>query len=105
MFPGLSGATTCCSPTGFDDRSRGGACSPRRLFEIFPVLKGAADANASTMSGGEQKMLSLASRSWPSRSCCSRRLSLGLSPAVVGELIEIVKSSTARHQHRGLEQA
>ncbi|MEY2469811.1 MAG: branched-chain amino acid transport system ATP-binding protein livF, partial [Actinomycetota bacterium] len=30
------------------------------VFEIFPVLKERADVNASTMSGGEQQMLSLA---------------------------------------------
>jgi branched-chain amino acid transport system ATP-binding protein len=62
------------------------------VFEIFPVLKERADANASTMSGGEQQMLSLALAFLARpKLLMIDELSLGLSPAVVGELIEIVK--------------
>jgi branched-chain amino acid transport system ATP-binding protein len=62
------------------------------VFEIFPVLKDRANANASTMSGGEQQMLSLALAFLARpKLLLIDELSLGLSPAVVGELIEIVK--------------
>ncbi|MBA2608391.1 MAG: MFS transporter [Actinobacteria bacterium] len=62
------------------------------VFEIFPVLRERADVNAATMSGGEQQMLSLALAFLAKpRLLMIDELSLGLSPAVVGELIEIVK--------------
>jgi branched-chain amino acid transport system ATP-binding protein len=62
------------------------------VFEIFPILRERADANASTMSGGEQQMLSLALAFLARpKLLLIDELSLGLSPAVVGELIDIVK--------------
>ena len=67
------------------------------VFELFPVLKERADANASTMSGGEQQMLSLALAFLAKpKLLLIDELSLGLSPAVVGELIEIVKEFNRR---------
>ncbi|MEY2398685.1 MAG: branched-chain amino acid transport system ATP-binding protein [Actinomycetota bacterium] len=62
------------------------------VFEIFPILRERADVNAATMSGGEQQMLSLALAFLARpKLLMIDELSLGLSPAVVGELIEIVK--------------
>ncbi len=67
------------------------------VFEIFPVLRERADANASTLSGGEQQMLSLALAFLAKpKLLLIDELSLGLSPAVVGELIEIVKEMHRR---------
>jgi branched-chain amino acid transport system ATP-binding protein len=67
------------------------------VFEIFPVLKERADVHASTMSGGEQQMLSLALAFLAKpKLLMIDELSLGLSPAVVGELIEIVKEFNRR---------
>jgi branched-chain amino acid transport system ATP-binding protein len=67
------------------------------VFEIFPVLRERADVNASTMSGGEQQMLSLALAFLARpKLLMIDELSLGLSPAVVGELIEIVKEFNRR---------
>ncbi|MEY2424686.1 MAG: branched-chain amino acid transport system ATP-binding protein [Actinomycetota bacterium] len=62
------------------------------VFDIFPVLRERAASNASTLSGGEQQMLSLALAFLAKpKLLLIDELSLGLSPAVVGELIEIVK--------------
>jgi branched-chain amino acid transport system ATP-binding protein len=67
------------------------------VFEIFPVLRERADVNAATMSGGEQQMLSLALAFLAKpKLLLIDELSLGLSPAVVGELIEIVKEFNRR---------
>lgn len=67
------------------------------VFEIFPVLKARADVHAATMSGGEQQMLSLALAFLAKpKLLMIDELSLGLSPAVVGELIEIVKEFNRR---------
>ncbi len=67
------------------------------VFELFPILKDRADVNASTMSGGEQQMLSLALAFLAKpKLLMIDELSLGLSPAVVGELIEIVKEFNRR---------
>ncbi|HVE94245.1 MAG TPA: MFS transporter [Acidimicrobiales bacterium] len=62
------------------------------VFEIFPVLKERADATAGSLSGGEQQMLSLAQAFLAKpRMLMIDELSLGLSPAVVGQLIEVVR--------------
>jgi branched-chain amino acid transport system ATP-binding protein len=67
------------------------------VFEIFPMLRERADANAATLSGGEQQMLSLALAFLARpKLLMIDELSLGLSPTVVGELIEIVKEFNRR---------
>lgn len=61
-------------------------------FEAFPRLAERRNQLASTLSGGEQQMLSL-SRAYLARPrlLLIDELSLGLSPKIVGELLEMVR--------------
>lgn len=61
-------------------------------FAVFPILRDRQGVRAGTLSGGEQQMLSLAQAflSKP-RLLMIDELSLGLSPAVVQQLIDVVK--------------
>jgi ABC-type branched-subunit amino acid transport system ATPase component/MFS family permease len=62
------------------------------VFEIFPALVERADVQASLLSGGEQQQLSLAQAFLAKpRLLLIDELSLGLSPAVVGQLLDIVR--------------
>ena len=93
VFPGPDRARQPAARQLADDtiRPRCATASPR-CFEIFPILRERADVNAATMSGGEQQMLTLALAFLAKpKLLMIDELSLGLSPAVVGELIEIVK--------------
>jgi len=62
------------------------------VLEMFPVLGGRADVQASALSGGEQQQLSLAQAflSRP-RLLMIDELSLGLSPAMVASLLDAVR--------------
>jgi branched-chain amino acid transport system ATP-binding protein len=62
------------------------------VHEIFPILRERADTRAGALSGGEQQQLALAQAflSRP-RLLLIDELSLGLAPAVVQELLEIVR--------------
>ena len=67
------------------------------VFELFPILRERADETAASLSGGEQQMLSLAQAFLAKpRLLMIDELSLGLSPAVVGQLLEIVRAIHAR---------
>jgi ABC-type branched-subunit amino acid transport system ATPase component/MFS family permease len=67
------------------------------VFEIFPILRERADEAAASLSGGEQQMLSLAQAFLAKpRLLMIDELSLGLSPAVVGQLLDIVRQIHAR---------
>ena len=67
------------------------------VFELFPILRERADEAAASLSGGEQQMLSLAQAFLAKpRLLMIDELSLGLSPAVVGQLLEIVRAIHAR---------
>ena len=67
------------------------------VFEIFPVLAERAEIPAGNLSGGEQQQLSLALAFLERpRLLMIDELSLGLSPAVVGQLIDIVKELNRR---------
>jgi branched-chain amino acid transport system ATP-binding protein len=67
------------------------------VFDIFPILRERADEAAGALSGGEQQMLSLAQAFlMRPRLLMIDELSLGLSPAVVGQLVEIVKELNRR---------
>ena len=64
----------------------------RRVFELFPVLNERLNTRASALSGGEQQMLTLAQ----ALLCRPRllmidELSLGLAPAVVAMLLDVVR--------------
>jgi branched-chain amino acid transport system ATP-binding protein len=67
------------------------------VHELFPILRQRAAEQARVLSGGEQQMLSLAQAllSRP-RLLMIDELSLGLSPAVVGQLLEAVRRIHAR---------
>ncbi|HET6810245.1 MAG TPA: ATP-binding cassette domain-containing protein [Acidimicrobiales bacterium] len=67
-----------------------------RIFELFPVLEERLDTTAAALSGGEQQMLTLAQ----ALLCRPRllvidELSLGLAPAVVSLLLDVVRRINA----------
>jgi ABC-type branched-subunit amino acid transport system ATPase component len=62
------------------------------VFAIFPILRERAGEHAASLSGGEQQMLSLAQAFLAKpRLLMIDELSLGLAPAVVGQLLEVVR--------------
>lgn len=92
VFPGLSVKENVLLGTWLTDEKE----VKNRLSEvyrIFPILKERQNANAGSLSGGEQQMLALAQAflSQP-RLLMIDELSLGLSPAVVQQLIEIIRA-------------
>ena len=63
-----------------------------RIYEVFPVLRERGGEPASALSGGEQQMLSLSQAFLcQPKILLIDELSLGLAPAVVGQLLEIVR--------------
>ena len=64
-----------------------------QVFQFFPVLRERLDQQAGSLSGGEQQMLTLA-QAFLSRPqlLMIDELSLGLSPAVVEQLLDIVNA-------------
>jgi len=92
VFPGLTVRDNLLLANWLTPDPRDVRARLAEVFEIFPILRERADVNAATMSGGEQQMLSLALAFLARpRLLMIDELSLGLSPAVVGELIDIVK--------------
>jgi ABC-type branched-subunit amino acid transport system ATPase component len=69
------------------------AAAQEQAVELFPVLKRRWGALAGDLSGGEQQMLTLAQAFMNEpRLLMIDELSLGLAPAVVGELIDVVRA-------------
>ena len=65
----------------------------QEIYRIFPVLKERGKEQSGLLSGGEQQMLSLAQAFLSNpKLLMIDELSLGLSPAVTQQLIEIVKA-------------
>jgi ABC-type branched-subunit amino acid transport system ATPase component/predicted MFS family arabinose efflux permease len=63
-----------------------------QVYEWFPVLRERRRQVASTLSGGEQQMLALGKAFLlHPKVLCIDELSLGLAPALIGELLEIVR--------------
>lgn len=71
---------------------RAAARARREALELFPVLKARSNQLAGDLSGGEQQQLSLAMAFVTKpKLLCIDELSLGLAPAVVGQLVDKVK--------------
>lgn len=75
---------------------RGVAPSLARAYELFPVLGRRKDQLAGTMSGGEQRMLSLARVMVEEpKLLIADEISLGLAPLVVDQLYESLRTLVA----------
>ena len=69
----------------------------RRSSSFFPVLRDRLDQQAGTMSGGEQQMVALGQAFlMKPRLLMIDELSLGLAPAVVEQLLDIVRRINAQ---------
>ncbi|MGH9039321.1 MAG: ABC transporter permease subunit, partial [Acidimicrobiia bacterium] len=70
----------------------GAAAAREEMLDLFPVLRNRLGVAAGNLSGGEQQMLSLA-MAFVTRPkvLCIDELSLGLAPAVVASLCEMVR--------------
>jgi branched-chain amino acid transport system ATP-binding protein len=92
IFPGLTVRENLLLGTWMADEDDDVAAQLEDVLGIFPVLGQRLDTPASALSGGEQQQLSLAQAFLAKpRLLMIDELSLGLSPAVVGELLEIVR--------------
>ena len=92
VFPGLTVRENLALGTWMSEDPSELRAQLTEVYEIFPVLAARADEPASTLSGGEQQMLSLAQAFLAKpRLLMIDELSLGLSPAVVGQLLDVVR--------------
>jgi branched-chain amino acid transport system ATP-binding protein len=95
VFPGLSVEENLKLATWLDASSA--ARSLEEAYELFPVLHARRGQRAELLSGGEQQMLSLAQAFMAKpKLLMIDELTLGLSPAVVGELIKLVREINRR---------
>ncbi|MGI8792055.1 MAG: MFS transporter [Acidimicrobiales bacterium] len=97
VFPGLTVRENLIMANWMADDPDGIRERLTETLAIFPSLNERLDANAGDLSGGEQQQLSLAQAFLTKpRLLMIDELSLGLSPAVVGQLLEIVREIHAR---------
>lgn len=91
VFPGLTVRENLLLGTWITDPEAAKA-RLEEVFAIFPILRERANGRAGSLSGGEQQMVSLAQAflSKP-RLLMIDELSLGLSPALVQQLVEVVR--------------
>ena len=92
VFPGLSVRENILLGRWLSNEDLDIDARMAEVFEIFPILRERADALAGSLSGGEQQQLSLAQAflSKP-RLLMIDELSMGLSPAVVRQLLDVVR--------------
>lgn len=97
VFPGLTVADNLRLGNWRNDEADGGAARIQEVYRLFPILLERAGERAGLLSGGEQQMVSLA-QAFLGRPklLMIDELSLGLSPAVVAQLIEIVRQIHAQ---------
>ncbi|HVE75387.1 MAG TPA: MFS transporter [Actinomycetota bacterium] len=92
VFPGLSVHENLVLGNWLNDDKEAKA-RMAEAFRIFPILKERENSKAALLSGGEQQMLALAQAFMAKpKLLMIDELSLGLSPAVVQQLIEVVKA-------------
>jgi branched-chain amino acid transport system ATP-binding protein len=94
VFPGLSVRENLLLGNWVHEGEEGDDIAGRlaEVFEIFPVLRDRAGTLAGALSGGEQQQLSLAQAFlMKPKLLMIDELSLGLSPAVVGQLLDVVR--------------
>ena len=92
VFPGLSVRENLLLGSWMDEDPSSVSERMPEVFRIFPALAARIDSTAGDLSGGEQQQLSLAQAFLcKPKLLMIDELSLGLSPAVVGELIEVVR--------------
>lgn len=91
VFPGLTVRENLLLGTWMLPHEEAGA-RLQEVFRVFPILGERQNLRAGSLSGGEQQMVSLAQAflSKP-KLLMIDELSLGLSPALVQQLVEIVK--------------
>jgi ABC-type branched-subunit amino acid transport system ATPase component/ABC-type branched-subunit amino acid transport system permease subunit len=92
VFPSLTVAENLRVAGWLHRRDAGGqSADAQRVDELFPVLAERSDDLAGNLSGGQQQMLALAMAVlMRPRLLMIDELSLGLAPAVVGELLRFV---------------
>jgi branched-chain amino acid transport system ATP-binding protein len=97
IFPGLSVRDNLLMGTWLTDDPDAVKGELAELLEVFPDLQPRLDTPASLLSGGQQQMLSLAQAFlMRPKLLMIDELSLGLSPAVVGQLLDVVRAIHAR---------
>ena len=97
VFPGLSVRENLLLGNWLNDDASDVQQRLDEILEMFPILRERADELASSMSGGEQQMLSLAQAFLcQPKLLLIDELSLGLSPAVVAQLLDVVRAIHAK---------
>ena len=92
VFPGLTVLENLLMGNWLSDDDADTRARTAEVFEIFPVLRQRADTAASLLSGGEQQMLSLAQAFlMRPKLLMIDELSLGLSPTMVGQLLDVLR--------------
>jgi branched-chain amino acid transport system ATP-binding protein len=92
VFPGLSVRENLLLANWMTDDADEVRRGMAEVFEIFPALEDRAETIASSLSGGEQQQLSLAQAFLAKpKLLMIDELSLGLAPAMVAQLLDIVR--------------